>query len=51
MIVTYDFTYPEVVGTDAASQFRGWVVFKVKTLSLFGISQMGVKKMWVDYFN
>ena len=48
---TIEFVHALLVGTDDRSQFRGWIIFKQRTLSFHGITQSGVKKLWVDFFN
>lgn len=51
MMDTLDYVHAEIVGTDKISQFKGWVIFRRRTLSIYGITQMGVKKLWADFFN
>lgn len=51
MMDTLEYVHAEIVGTDKVSQFRGWVIFRLRTLSTYGITQKGVKKLWVDFFN
>lgn len=48
---TIEIVHAALVGTSKDAQFRGWVLYKLRTLSYHGITQSGVKKLWVDYFN
>lgn len=43
--------HAEIVGTDKVSQFKGWVIYKHRTILYHGVSVSGVKKLWVDFFN
>lgn len=43
--------YAPIVGTDKASQFHGWVIYKHRAIMTYGITVCGVKKLWVDFFN
>jgi hypothetical protein len=48
---TINIVHAEIVGVNAQSQFRGWVLYKRRTISKNGVSVSGVKKLWVDFFN
>lgn len=48
---TIEFVHAVIIGTDKRSQFRGWVIYKLRTLSIYGITQRGVKKVGAIFFN